>query len=948
MSKDKIIIRGAKEHNLKNINLEIPRDKFVVFTGVSGSGKSSLAFDTIYAEGQRRYVESLSSYARQFLGQMEKPDVEYIEGLSPAISIDQKTTSHNPRSTVGTVTEIYDYLRLLFARIGIPHCPKCGKEIKKQTIDQIVDQITELPERTKIQLLAPVVRGRKGEHVKLLNDASKSGYARVRVDGVVYELSDEIKLEKNKKHTIEIVVDRLIIKEGMQKRLTESIENVMSLTGGLLVVDVNSGESELTFSQNFSCPDCGINLSEIEPRLFSFNNPSGACPECTGLGMQMKFDPVLIVPNPKLSISQGAIIAPGYNSISNSESMTGVLFQSLAEKYGFSLDVPFEELSDEAKDIIFFGTKGEKVRITYTGTNGKGTYDYSFEGIINNLQRRYSETSEFMRSEYEAFMTNITCPSCKGRRLRPEVLAITINNKNISEVTEMSITEIQKFFNSLELTERENMIAERILKEINARIGFLVDVGLDYLTLSRSAGTLSGGESQRIRLATQIGSGLVGVLYILDEPSIGLHQRDNDKLLKTLKHLRDIGNSLIVVEHDEDTMLECDYIVDIGPGAGKGGGELVCAGTVEDIKNCEKSVTGDYLSGRKYIEVPKERRSVKADMTLKISGACENNLKNINVEIPLGIITCVTGVSGSGKSSLVNEILFKRLNRDLNRGKIRPGKHKDMTGLENLDKVINIDQSPIGRTPRSNPATYTGLFDLIREVFAQTTEAKMRGYQKGRFSFNVKGGRCEACSGDGIIKIEMHFLPDIYVPCEVCHGKRYNRETLEVKYKGKTISDVLDMTVEEALEFFENIPKIKNKLQTLYDVGLSYVQLGQSSTTLSGGEAQRVKLATELSRRSTGKTMYILDEPTTGLHTADVHKLVHILQRLAEGGNTVVVIEHNLDVIKTADYIIDLGPEGGSGGGMIVAKGTPEEVCEVENSYTGKYLKPVLDKAVRV
>ena len=948
MSKDKIIIRGAKEHNLKNINLEIPRDKFVVFTGVSGSGKSSLAFDTIYAEGQRRYVESLSSYARQFLGQMEKPDVEYIEGLSPAISIDQKTTSHNPRSTVGTVTEIYDYLRLLFARIGIPHCPKCGKEIKKQTIDQIVDQITELPERTKIQLLAPVVRGRKGEHVKLLNDASKSGYARVRVDGVVYELSDEIKLEKNKKHTIEIVVDRLIIKEGMQKRLTESIENVMSLTGGLLVVDVNSGESELTFSQNFSCPDCGINLSEIEPRLFSFNNPSGACPECTGLGMQMKFDPILIVPNPKLSISQGAIIAPGYNSISNSESMTGVLFQSLAEKYGFSLDVPFEELSDEAKDIIFFGTKGEKVRITYTGTNGKGTYDYSFEGIINNLQRRYSETSEFMRSEYEAFMTNITCPSCKGRRLRPEVLAITINNKNISEVTEMSITEIQKFFNSLELTERENMIAERILKEINARIGFLVDVGLDYLTLSRSAGTLSGGESQRIRLATQIGSGLVGVLYILDEPSIGLHQRDNDKLLKTLKHLRDIGNSLIVVEHDEDTMLECDYIVDIGPGAGKGGGELVCAGTVEDIKNCEKSVTGDYLSGRKYIEVPKERRPVKADMTLKISGACENNLKNINVEIPLGIITCVTGVSGSGKSSLVNEILFKRLNRDLNRGKIRPGKHKDMTGLENLDKVINIDQSPIGRTPRSNPATYTGLFDLIREVFAQTTEAKMRGYQKGRFSFNVKGGRCEACSGDGIIKIEMHFLPDIYVPCEVCHGKRYNRETLEVKYKGKTISDVLDMTVEEALEFFENIPKIKNKLQTLYDVGLSYVQLGQSSTTLSGGEAQRVKLATELSRRSTGKTMYILDEPTTGLHTADVHKLVHILQRLAEGGNTVVVIEHNLDVIKTADYIIDLGPEGGSGGGMIVAKGTPEEVCEVENSYTGKYLKPVLDKAVRV
>ncbi len=947
MSKDKIIIRGAKEHNLKNINLEIPRDKFIVFTGVSGSGKSSLAFDTIYAEGQRRYVESLSSYARQFLGQMEKPDVEYIEGLSPAISIDQKTTSHNPRSTVGTVTEIYDYLRLLFARIGIPHCPKCGKEIKKQTIDQIVDQITELPERTKIQLLAPVVRGRKGEHVKLLKDASKSGYARVRIDGVIYELTEEIKLEKNKKHTIEIVVDRLVIKEGMQKRLTESIENVMTLSGGLLTVDVNSGESELVFSQNFSCPDCGINLPEIEPRMFSFNNPAGACSECTGLGMQMKFDPVLIVPNPNLSILQGAIIAPGYNSISNTESMTGVLFQALAEKYNFSLEVPFEELSEEAKNIIFYGTNGEKVRITYTGVNGKGTYDYSFEGIINNLQRRYSETSEFMRGEYENFMTNVTCPSCKGRRLRPEILAITINGKNISEVTDMSITDIQNFFNSLELTERENMIAERILKEINARIGFLIDVGLDYLTLSRSAGTLSGGESQRIRLATQIGSGLVGVLYILDEPSIGLHQRDNDKLLKTLKHLRDIGNSLIVVEHDEDTMLECDYIVDIGPNAGKGGGELVCAGTVEDIKNCENSITGAYLSGRKYIEVPKERRKPNKDNMLKIKGASENNLKNINVDIPLGIITCITGVSGSGKSSLVNEILFKRLNRDLNRGKVRPGKHKDMIGLENLDKVINIDQSPIGRTPRSNPATYTGLFDIIRDVFAQTTEAKMRGYQKGRFSFNVKGGRCEACSGDGIIKIEMHFLPDIYIPCEVCHGKRYNRETLEVKYKGKTISDVLDMTVEEALEFFENIPKIKNKLQTLYDVGLSYVQLGQSSTTLSGGEAQRVKLATELSRRSTGKTMYILDEPTTGLHTADVHKLVNILQRLAEGGNSVVVIEHNLDVIKTADYIIDLGPEGGSGGGTVVAKGTPEEVCNVVGSYTGKYLKPVLEKSVR-
>ena len=947
MSKDKIIIRGAKEHNLKNVNLEIPRDKFVVFTGVSGSGKSSLAFDTIYAEGQRRYVESLSSYARQFLGQMEKPDVEYIEGLSPAISIDQKTTSHNPRSTVGTVTEIYDYLRLLFARVGVPHCPKCGKEIKKQTIDQIVDQITALPERTKIQLLAPVVRGRKGEHVKILADASKSGYARVRIDGTVYELTDDIKLEKNKKHTIEIVVDRLVIKEGMQKRLTESIETVMSLTGGLLVVDVNTGESELTFSQNFSCTDCGINLSEVEPRLFSFNNPQGACPECTGLGMQMKFDPILIVPNPNLSILQGAIIAPGYNSISNGESMTGVLFKALSEKYGFSLEVPFSELSDEAKDIIFFGTKGEKVRITYTGVNGRGTYDYRFEGIINNLQRRYNESSEAMRGEYESFMTNITCPSCKGKRLRPEVLAITINGKSIADVTEMAISDIQAFFNSLVLTEREEMIAERILKEINARIGFLVDVGLDYLTLSRSAGTLSGGESQRIRLATQIGSGLVGVLYILDEPSIGLHQRDNDKLLDTLKHLRDIGNSLIVVEHDEDTMLACDYIVDIGPNAGKGGGELVCAGTVEDIKNCEKSITGAYLSGRKYIEIPKERRKINKNMMLKVKGASENNLKNVNVDIPLGVITCVTGVSGSGKSSLVNEILFKRLNRDLNRGKVRPGKHKDITGLENLDKVINIDQSPIGRTPRSNPATYTGLFDLIREIFAQTTEAKMRGYQKGRFSFNVKGGRCEACSGDGIIKIEMHFLPDIYVPCEVCKGKRYNRETLEVKYKGKTISDVLDMTVEEALEFFENIPKIKNKLQTLVDVGLSYIQLGQPSTTLSGGEAQRVKLATELSRRSTGKTMYILDEPTTGLHTADVHKLVHILQRLAEGGNSVVVIEHNLDVIKTADYIIDLGPEGGKGGGTIVAKGTPEEVCKVSGSYTGKYLAPVLKKDIK-
>ena len=943
--KDKIVIKGARAHNLKNVDLTIPRDQLVVFTGVSGSGKSSLAFDTIYAEGQRRYVESLSSYARQFLGQMEKPDVDLIEGLSPAISIDQKTTSHNPRSTVGTVTEIYDYLRLLYARIGIPHCPKCGKEIKKQTIDQIVDRIMELPERTKLQLLAPVVRGRKGEHVKLLEDAKKSGYVRVRVDGILYDLSEKIELEKNKKHNIEIVVDRLMVKEGMQMRLTESIETASALSGGLLIVDVNQGEEELLFSQSFSCPDCGVDLMEIEPRMFSFNNPSGACPTCTGLGMQMKFDEQLIVPNEELSIMQGAITAPGYNSVNAKGSMSKVLFDALAAKYGFSLETPFKDLSRKIKDIIFYGTK-EKLRITYSNVRGTGTYDYAFEGVINTLRRRYNETSEAMRAEFEEYMTNIECPDCHGKRLRPEVLAITVNGKNISEVTELSIGKMQEFFQSLTLTERENMIAERILKEIHARVGFLIDVGLEYLTLSRTAGTLSGGESQRIRLATQIGSGLVGVVYILDEPSIGLHQRDNDKLLATLKHLRDIGNSLIVVEHDEDTMRAADFVVDIGPGAGRGGGEIVAAGSVEEIMAVERSVTGAYLSGRKKIEVPKERRPFVQDHKLVIRGAAENNLKNIDVEIPLGVFTCVTGVSGSGKSSLINEILYKRLAKELNRAKTRAGRHEEMLGLEKLDKVINIDQSPIGRTPRSNPATYTGLFDMIRDVFAQTTEAKVRGYQKGRFSFNVKGGRCEACSGDGIVKIEMHFLPDIYVPCEVCHGKRYNRETLEVKYKGKTISDVLDMTVEEALQFFENIPRIKNKLQTLYDVGLSYVQLGQSSTTLSGGEAQRVKLATELSRKSTGKTVYILDEPTTGLHTADVHKLVQILQRLTEGGNTVIVIEHNLDVIKTADYIIDLGPEGGDGGGTIVAVGTPEEICRVSASYTGKYLKPLLDAKV--
>ena len=943
MGKNIIEIKGARSHNLKNIDLNIPREKFVVFTGVSGSGKSSLAFDTIYAEGQRRYVESLSSYARQFLGQMDKPDVDYIGGLSPAISIDQKTTNNNPRSTVGTVTEIYDYLRLLYARAGVPHCPKCGREIKKQTVDQIVDQIMKFPADSKIQILAPVVKGRKGEHVKLLEDAKKNGYVRVRIDGEIYDLSEDIKLEKNKKHVIEIVVDRLKVRDGIQKRLADSVETASALSGGVIVADI-IGDKSVTFSESFACPDCEISIPEIEPRSFSFNNPSGACPECSGLGMMRKFSPELIVPNPSLSIAKGAISAPGFNSIGTSGSMSSELFKALAKKYKFSLDVPFEELPDNVKDIIFYGTKGEKVRIEYMNAKGISYYDYSFDGVIGNLQRRYNETSDAMRGEYEQYMTEIKCPVCKGKRLKPEILAVTVGGKNISEVTDLSVAESKRFFEELKLTGKEAMIADRILKEINARLGFLVDVGLDYLTLSRSAGTLSGGESQRIRLATQIGSGLVGVVYILDEPSIGLHQRDNDKLIATLKNLRDMGNTLIVVEHDEDTMYASDYVVDIGPGAGRNGGEVVCAGTVDEIKKCERSETGAYLSGRKKIEVPVERRKADPEKYLTIKGAAETNLKNIDVKIPVGIFTCVTGVSGSGKSSLVNEILYKRLARDLNSAKLYPGKHEDILGIELLDKVINIDQSPIGRTPRSNPATYTGLFDLIRDLYSQTNEAKMRGYTKGRFSFNVKGGRCEACGGDGIIKIEMNFLPDIYVPCDVCGGKRYNRETLEVKYKGKTISDVLDMTVEEALEFFDSIPRIKAKLQTLYDVGLSYVQLGQSSTTLSGGEAQRVKLATELSRKSTGKTMYILDEPTTGLHTSDVHRLISILQRLADGGNTVVVIEHNLDVIKTADYIIDLGPEGGNGGGTIVGCGTPEEIAQMPQSYTGKYLKKYLNK----
>ncbi|MBC8578612.1 excinuclease ABC subunit UvrA [Zhenhengia yiwuensis] len=941
--KNKIVIKGAREHNLKNIDLELNRDQLIVFTGLSGSGKSSLAFDTIYAEGQRRYVESLSAYARQFLGQMEKPEVDYISGLSPAISIDQKTTSKNPRSTVGTVTEIYDYLRLLFARVGVPHCPNCGKEIKKQTIDQMVDQLMELPERTKVQLLAPVVRGRKGKHEKVLETAVKQGYIRARIDGEVVDLTEaEIDLDKNKKHSIDIVVDRLVIKEGIGKRLTDSIETVMKQSGGLMIAEIN-GVEEMNFSQSFSCPDCQISIEEIEPRLFSFNNPFGACPTCTGLGEKLEVDPELVIPNPELTIRQGAIAVIGWGSIGNPDSYAYALFDALMKKYHFDLDTPFKELPEDIQNMILYGTDGEKVQFTFSGEYGTRNYDYAFEGVVANTKRRYEESSsESMRDEYEIYMTSIPCKTCKGARLKPEALAVTIGDKNINQVTSMSIGDLRTFFLEVELTDRQKAIGVQILKEINARLGFLVDVGLDYLTLSRSSGTLSGGEAQRIRLATQIGSGLVGVLYILDEPSIGLHQRDNERLIQTLVRLRDLGNTLIVVEHDEDTMHAADWIVDIGPGAGEHGGNIISSGPIDTILACEESETGAYLSGRKQIEVPEVRRKGNGNK-IKIVGAKENNLKNVSVDIPLGTLTCITGVSGSGKSTLINEILLKRLSRDLNRAKCKPGAHRDIKGLENLDKVIHIDQSPIGRTPRSNPATYVGVFDMIRDVFAQTQEAKMKGYQKGRFSFNVKGGRCEACRGDGMLKIEMHFLPDVYVPCEVCKGKRYNRETLEVKYKEKTISDVLDMTVEEALKFFENFQAISRKLQTLYDVGLGYIRLGQSSTTLSGGEAQRVKLATELSRRGTGKTMYILDEPTTGLHFADVHKLVGILDRLVENGNTVVVIEHNLDVIKTADYIIDLGPEGGSRGGEIVATGTPEKVARVEGSYTGKFLKKILN-----
>ncbi|MBU3811157.1 MAG: excinuclease ABC subunit UvrA [Candidatus Niameybacter stercoravium] len=941
--KNKIVIKGAREHNLKNIDLELNRDQLIVFTGLSGSGKSSLAFDTIYAEGQRRYVESLSAYARQFLGQMEKPEVDYISGLSPAISIDQKTTSKNPRSTVGTVTEIYDYLRLLFARVGVPHCPNCGKEIKKQTIDQMVDQLMELPERTKVQLLAPVVRGRKGKHEKVLETAVKQGYIRARIDGEVVDLTEaEVDLDKNKKHSIDIVVDRLVIKEGIGKRLTDSIETVMKQSGGLMIAEIN-GLEEMNFSQSFSCPDCQISIEEIEPRLFSFNNPFGACPTCTGLGEKLEVDPELIIPNPELTIRQGAIAVIGWGSIGNPDSYAYALFDALMKKYHFDLDTPFKELPEDIQNMILYGTDGEKVQFTFSGEYGTRNYDYAFEGVIANTKRRYEESSsESMRDEYESYMTSIPCKTCKGARLKPEALAVTIGDKNINQVTSMSIGDLRTFFLEVELTDRQKAIGVQILKEINARLGFLVDVGLDYLTLSRSSGTLSGGEAQRIRLATQIGSGLVGVLYILDEPSIGLHQRDNERLIQTLVRLRDLGNTLIVVEHDEDTMHAADWIVDIGPGAGEHGGNIISSGPIDTILACEESETGAYLSGRKQIEIPEIRRKGNGNK-IKIVGAKENNLKNVSVDIPLGTLTCITGVSGSGKSTLINEILLKRLARDLNRAKYKPGAHRDIKGLENLDKVIHIDQSPIGRTPRSNPATYVGVFDMIRDVFAQTQEAKMKGYQKGRFSFNVKGGRCEACRGDGMLKIEMHFLPDVYVPCEVCKGKRYNRETLEVKYKDKTISDVLDMTVEEALKFFENFQAISRKLQTLYDVGLGYIRLGQASTTLSGGEAQRVKLATELSRRGTGKTMYILDEPTTGLHFADVHKLVGILDRLVENGNTVVVIEHNLDVIKTADYIIDLGPEGGSRGGEIVATGTPEKVAGVEGSYTGKFLKKILN-----
>jgi len=935
-----IRIRGANEHNLKNISLDIPRNELVVLTGLSGSGKSSLAFDTIYAEGQRRYMESLSSYARQFLGQMEKPNVESIEGLSPAISIDQKSTNRNPRSTVGTVTEIYDYFRLLYARIGIPHCPNCGKEIKKQTVDQMTDQIMELPERTKIQLLAPVVRGRKGTHAKLLEKAKKSGYVRVRIDGNMYELTEEIRLEKNIKHNIEIVVDRLVVKPGIEKRLTDSIETTLNLAEGLMTVDVIDGEP-INFSQSFSCPDCGISIDEIEPRSFSFNNPFGACPECFGLGYKMEFDEDLMIPDKSLSINQGAIAALGWQSCMDPSSFTNAILRALCEEYKFDLDTPFEEYPKKIHDVLIYGTNGKEIKVYYKGQRGEGVYDVAFEGLIKNVERRYRETgSDAMKAEYETFMRITPCHACKGQRLKREALAVTIGGENIYEVTAMSIENLQEFLNGLELTEVQKMIGGQILKEIRSRIGFLIDVGLEYLTLSRAAGSLSGGEAQRIRLATQIGSGLVGVAYILDEPSIGLHQRDNDKLLATLKHLRDLGNSLIVVEHDEDTMLAADYIVDIGPGAGEHGGEVVATGNAQEIMNTPGSVTGDYLSGRIRIPVP-EKRAVPTGF-LKIVGAKENNLKNINVEIPLGVMTCVTGVSGSGKSSLINEILYKKLAKVLNHARTIPGKHREIQGLENLDKVIDIDQSPIGRTPRSNPATYTGVFDLIRDLFAATPDAKAKGYKKGRVSFNVKGGRCEACSGDGILKIEMHFLPDVYVPCEVCHGKRYNRETLEVKYKGKSIFDVLNMTVEEALTFFENVPSIRRKMETLYDVGLSYIRLGQPSTTLSGGEAQRIKLAAELSKRSTGKTVYILDEPTTGLHFADVHKLTEILRRLAADGNTVIVIEHNLDVIKTADYIIDMGPEGGDKGGTVIAKGTPEEIVKCPQSHTGRYLAPFL------
>ena len=937
-----IRIRGANENNLKNIDVDIPRDELVVLTGLSGSGKSSLAFDTIYAEGQRRYMDSLSSYARQFLGQMEKPDVESIEGLSPAISIDQKSTNHNPRSTVGTVTEIYDYFRLLYARIGIPHCPECGKEIKKQSVDEMTDQIMEMPEGTRIQLLAPVVRGKKGTHAKLFERARKSGYVRVRVDGNLYELSETITLDKNIKHNIEIIVDRLIVKPGIEKRLADSIESVLNLAEGLLIVDVIGGES-VSFSQNFSCPDCGVSIEEIEPRSFSFNNPFGACPSCLGLGFKMEFSEELMIPDPSLSINEGAIAVLGWQSCADKGSFTNAILQALCNEYGFDLDTPFEEYPKKIHDILIYGTNGKTVKVYYKGQRGEGIYDVVFEGLIRSVERKYREThSEVTKAEYETYMNITPCYDCKGQRLKKSALAVTVGDKNISQVTELSIVKLQEFLKGLELTKTQHLIGDQILKEIHARIQFLMDVGLDYLTLGRAAGSLSGGEAQRIRLATQIGSGLVGVAYILDEPSIGLHQRDNDKLLATLKHLRDLGNSLIVVEHDEDTMRAADCIVDIGPGAGEHGGQVVAVGTAEELMQCENSITGEYLSGKKKIPVPEVRK--KPTGFLKVVGARENNLKNIDVEFPLGVMTCVTGVSGSGKSSLVNEILYKRLAKELNRARTIPGKHKRIEGIEQVDKVINIDQSPIGRTPRSNPATYTGVFDLIRDLFAACPDAKARGYKKGRFSFNVKGGRCEACAGDGILKIEMHFLPDVYVPCEVCGGKRYNRETLEVKYKGKSIYDVLNMTVEEAVTFFENVPSIRRKMETLYDVGLSYIRLGQPSTQLSGGEAQRIKLAAELSKRSTGKTVYILDEPTTGLHFADVHKLTEILRRLADDGNTVIVIEHNLDVIKTADYIIDIGPEGGDRGGTVIAHGTPEEVAKNEKSYTGKYIDAILKK----